>query len=191
MKAMLCLMPLTLLAACDSSPTVEAKNASVAEVAETVREAGVRGDEYLRPGKWLSKATLEDLSAPGMPAGMADQMKVTMASKPGTESCMTKEDARKPSSDFFTGKQAQNCRYDYFKMGDGKIDAKMTCTAGGSTQRMAMTGDYGPNEYKMAMTTSMEMPKSVAAAGMGSMAMKMKVEGKRIGDCDGSEAAKS
>lgn len=191
MKTMLCLMPLALLAGCDSSPTVEARNASVAEVAEKVRAAGGAGDDYMRPGKWLSKATLEELSAPGMPAGMADQMKLTMASKPGSEACMTKDDARKPNSDFFTGKQAQNCRYDHFKMGDGKIDAKMRCTAGGGIQLMTMAGDYGPDEYHMAMTTSMEMPKSVAAAGMGSMTMKMKVEGKRIGDCDGSEAAKS
>ena len=187
MKAALCLLPLAALTACDSSPTVEAKNASVAEVAEKVREASAGGDEYLRPGKWLSKATLEELSAPGMPPEIANNMKLTLASKPGSEVCMTKEDARKPNSDFFTGKQAQNCRYDHFKMGDGKIDAKMTCSAGGGTQHMAMAGDYGPNEYHMAMTTSMEMPKSVAAAGMGSMTMKMKVEGKRIGDCDAAK----
>ena len=40
MKAAFCLLPLALLAACDSSPTIEAKNASVADVAEKVRDAG-------------------------------------------------------------------------------------------------------------------------------------------------------
>ena len=189
MKAALCLMPLALLAACDSSPTVEAKNASVAEVAEKVREAHAGGDGYLRAGKWLSKATLEELSAPGMPAGMADQMKMTIANKPGSESCMTEADVRKPNTDFFGGKSDQ-CRYDHFKMGDGKIDARMTCTAAGGTQKMAMSGDYGPEQYHMAMITKMEMPQS-ASVGLGAMTMKMKVEGKRIGDCDGSEANKS
>jgi hypothetical protein len=188
MKAMLCLMPLALLAACDSSPTVEAKNASVAEVAEKVREAGAGGDAYLRPGKWLSKATLEELSAPGMPAGMADQMKLAMAGKPGSESCMTKEDARKPNTDFF-GAKSDQCRYDHFKMGDGKIDAKMRCSAGGSTQLMTMGGTYGPDQYEMRMTTQIEPGQ--AAATIGAMTMKMHVEGKRVGDCDGSEAAKS
>jgi len=188
MRAALCLLPLAALAACDSSPTIEAKNASVAEVAEKVRDAGGT-DQYLRPGKWLSKATLEELSAPGMPAGMADNMKLSMANKPGTETCMSEADSKKPNADFFAGK-SDNCRYDHFKMGDGKIDANMHCSAGGATQRMTMAGDYGPNEYHMAMTTQMEMPKSVAAAGMGSMTMKMRVEGKRIGDCDAGDAAK-
>jgi len=188
MKAAICLLPLALLAACDSSPTVEAKNASVADVAEQVRDAG--GTEaYLRPGKWLSKATVEELSAPGMPAGMADQLKVTMASKPGTEQCMTKDDVRKPNTDFFGGK-SDSCRYDHFKMGGGKIDARMRCTAGGGTQLMTMAGDYGPDEYHMRMSTQMEMGKSAAAAGVGSMTMKMRVEGKRIGDCDAVAAAK-
>ena len=178
------LLPFVLLAACDSGPSVTATNASIDEVAGKVRDAG-GADQYIRPGKWLSKATLEEMSAPGMPPEMANNMKLTMASKPGTEQCMTKEDVRKPN---FTGAQTKNCRYDHFNMGGGKIDAKMHCTAGGATQRMTMAGDYGPNEYHMAMTTQMEMPKEVAAAGMGSMTMKMRVEGKRIGDCDSSSS---
>ena len=57
-----------------------------------------------------------------------------------------------------------------------------------STQRMTMAGNYGPDEYRLAMITQLEMPKEVAAAGMGSMTMKMRVEGKRIGDCDAGSA---
>ena len=180
------LLPLLLLAACDSGPSVTATNASIEEVATKVSDAG-GVDQYIRPGKWLSKVTLEELSAPGMPPEIANDMKLTMASKPGTEQCMTKDDVRKPN---FTGTQSDNCRYDHFKMGGGKIDAKMHCTAGGATQRMTMAGDYGPDAYQLAMTTQMEMPKAAAAAGMGSMTMKMRVEGKRIGDCDAGTAAK-
>ena len=186
MRSAVCLVPLALLAACDSSPTIEAKNASVAEVAGKVRDAG-GADEYLRAGKWLTKATLEELSAPGMPPGLADNMKLSMANQPGTETCMTEADVKKPNADFFAGK-SDNCRYDHFKMGDGKIDARMRCSAAGSTQLMTMAGDYGPDEYQMRMTTQMEPPKTAAA--MGSMTMKMRVEGKRIGDCDAGDAAK-
>ena len=71
---------------------------------------------------------------------------------------MTEADVKKPDSDFFTGKQAENCRYDHFKMGGGKIDAQMRCTAGGATQRMTMAGDYGPEAYHMAMTTRWRCP---------------------------------
>ena len=187
MKSAFCLMPLAFLAGCDSSPTVEARNASVAEVAQQVRDAG-GADEYLRPGKWLAKATLEELSAPGMPAGIAENMKVSMASKPGTEKCMTKRDVKKPDADFFGGNN-DNCRYDHFKMGDGKIDAKMRCTAGGGTQLMTMAGTYGPDQYQMRMTTQIDPGK--AAAAIGAMTMKLQVEGKRIGDCDAGDAGKS
>jgi hypothetical protein len=183
MKAMLYLMPLALLAACDSSPTVEAKNASVAEVAEKVRQANAGGDEYLRPGKWLSKATLEELSAPGMPAGMADQMKQAMAGKPGTESCMTEADVKKPHSDFFTGKQAENCRYDHFKMGDGKIDAVMRCNQESGQQVMQLKGDYSPESY----TLQMAMKSEGGPSATQGMTMTMRVDARRIGECDGKE----
>ena len=192
MKTLMLALPLTLLAplgllsACDSSPTVEAKNASVAEVAEKVRDAG--GDDLLRAGKWQTKAVLEELEAPGMPAGIADHMKTMMDKKPGTTSCITEADARKPKADFFGGEN-KNCSYDHFKMGDGKIDAKMRCSAGGQSQLMTMVGDYSPDQYQMRMTTEMDRAAGAAAGAMSSLTMKMRVEGKRIGDCDTKTAA--
>jgi hypothetical protein len=185
MKAALSLLPFAVLAACDSSPTIEAKNASVADVAKQVSDAGGSGN-FMRPGKWLSKATLEEMTAPGMPPGIADKMKVTMARQPGTEACMTQADAKKPNADFFAGNN-DNCRYDHFKMGDGKIDAKMRCAAGGGTQLMTMAGDYGPDQYHLAMTTQMDRGAGAPGGEMMSMTMKMRVEGKRIGDCDATQ----
>jgi len=184
MKIVLCLLPLAVLAACDSSPKIEAKTASVAEVAAKVRDTGA--DNFLRPGKWLTTATLEDFSMHGMPPGMADRMKMTLASKPGSETCLTQADAKKPNADFFAGK-SDNCRYDHYTMGGGKIDAKMRCTASGGTQLMTMAGEYSPQEYHMRMTTQMNPSQAAAATGMGSMTMKLRVEGKRIGDCDKSK----
>lgn len=173
------------LAACNRAPEISAKNASVEEVANKVADAG-GSDSFLRAGKWVTKATIEELSAPGMPAGIADQMKATMANKPGTESCMTEADSKKPKTDFFSGNK--NCRYDHFKMGDGVIDARMRCTAGGGTQVMTMAGDYKPEEYHMRMTTQVQSPAGAPAGAMGSMTMKMRVEGKRVGECDGKTA---
>jgi hypothetical protein len=169
------------LAACNSSPTIEARNATVAEVAEKVDKAG-GVVEFLSPGKWLNKATMGEFSAPGMPPGIADNMKAAMDKKPGTEQCMKAGDVKKPRTDFFAGNK--NCRYDHFKMGDGVIDAKMRCDAGGHTQLMTMAGNYKPDEYHMTMTTEMDRGTSGAAGAMGSMTMKMRVDGKRIGECD-------
>ena len=181
------LLPFFILAACDSGPSVTATNASIAEVATKV-EAARRDKDFLLPGKWLTKASVEELSAPGMPAGIADKMKQMGDSRPGTESCMTEADARKPNADFFSGNK--NCRYDHFKMGGGKIDAKARCAAGGGVQQMTMSGEYSPDSYRMAMTTEMDRGASSPAAGaLGSITMKMRVEGKRIGDCDAGASA--
>ena len=58
-----CALP---LAACNKGPQVNEKNASVAEVAKKVREAG--GEEsFIRAGLWESKVTIEKFEMPGMP----------------------------------------------------------------------------------------------------------------------------
>lgn len=172
-----------LVAACNRQPQVSASNASVEEVAKKVQDAG-GADSFLRPGKWLTKATIEELTVPGMPPRLAENMRATMAKRPGTESCMTEADARKPKADFFGGNN--NCRYDYFTMGNGVIDAKMRCSGGGGSQLMTMAGDYKPDEYHMRMTTEAERPAGAQdpSSGPESMTMKMRVEGKRIGECD-------
>ena len=167
------------LAACSNEPEVDARNASVAEVAEQVREA-TDGEQFVRPGMWQSKVTIEQLEMPGMPPEMAERMKAMMAQhqERTSESCLTEEQAKRPNEDFFAGKD-NNCRYEHFTMGGGKIDAKMRCSAdGGASQVMEMAGTYSPDTYQMRMATRTE------GAGTPGMTMKLKVDSKRIGVCD-------
>ena len=177
-----------LVAACDSSPEVDVRDANASEVAEAVRKSGVggEGDFQVRPGKWESKVAIEEIDIPGMPPGMQESMKKTFAERqPGSfTSCLTPEEARKPKEDFFAGKD-NKCRYDHFKMGDGKIDAKMRCDAGQGAQVMEMAGTYSPDSYTMTMTTVRE-----GGGGAGGEArMKMRMDAKRIGECDGKTAS--
>ena len=109
-------------------------------------------------------------------------MKQMGDSKPGTESCMTEADARKPNADFFSGNK--NCRYDHFNMGGGKIDAAMRCTRDKLVQTMTMAGSYSPDRYDMSMTTRME-----GGGPQAGTTMKMKVEARRVGDCDAKAKA--
>ena len=172
------------LAACGSEPDVDARNASVEEVAEQVR--GVSGDElFVRPGKWQSEVTIEEISLPGLPPEMAEQMKATLAQhqQQNFESCLTEEEARRPKEDFFAGGNNQ-CRYDHFTMGDGRIDARMRCEQQGATQVMDMDGTYSPESYTMRMSTSTQSGEGSAAA----MTMKMRVDSKRVGACDSTAA---
>lgn len=172
-----CTLP---LAACNQGPEVSAKNATAEEVADKVADAGGTGN-FVRPGKWSAKITIEDMSMPGMPPEAKAHMQGIIGRTDGHESCLTEEEAKRPKEDFFAGSD-KNCRYDHFNMGGGKIDAAMKCSENGSTQTMTMTGTYSPDTYAMRMSMQGD------GRGMEGMSMKMRVDAKRIGACDGKEA---
>jgi hypothetical protein len=172
-----------LFAACNNDPEVSAKNASVEEVADKVADAGGTGN-FVRAGKWESRMTFEEFNMPGAPPGAKSVLESMNQRAEAHHSCLTPEQAKRPKEDFFAG-AGKNCRYERFNMGNGKIDAVMKCTEEGMGQTMTMAGTYGPNDYQMKMSM-----KSEGAPGPASgMSMKMRVDAKRIGECDGSEDA--
>jgi len=178
MIKLLLALPLIMLAACDSSPKVKADNAKPSEVAAKMRDATDSGT-FVRPGKWQSTVTIQEMTIPGMPPEFAARMKETMAKERQFESCLTPEQAKRPKGDFFAADKS--CTYDHFEMGNGKIDATMRCAHEGMAQSMTMQGSYTPDQYQMSMASRME--------GTGPQAgtvMKMHVEAKRIGNCDNS-----
>jgi hypothetical protein len=174
--AMACAIP---LAACGSKPAVDEKNASVEQVANSVREAS-RGGNLVRPGKWVSSVSIDQISMPGMPPEAVEQMKKMMAGTHQTETCLTEEEAKQPKTTFFAGND--QCRYDHFTMGDGKIDAEMHCSQGGTTQAMTMNGTYSPESYDMHMKSTTE-----GGPAGHAMNMEMTVKSKRIGECTAKE----
>jgi len=167
------------IAGCNSGPEVSAENASAEEVAKEMAEAGGAGS-FVSPGRWESKLTMLEMSMPGMPPEAAARMK----SAAGTSthvSCLTAEQAQRPKEDFFAG-AGKNCRYDRFNMGGGKIDAVMNCKDEQSAQTMQMAGTYSANAYAMTMTAT-----GTQAGANDGMKMRMSVDAKRVGDCDGTE----
>ena len=183
-RAMLLLCIALPIAACGSEPEVDVRNASVGEVAREVAESGSQGEFVMRPGKWSSKVSIEEVSVPGMPPEAAKRMQEMFAARQqGSESCLTAEQAKRPSEDFFSGK-SDNCRYDRFTMGDGKIDAKMRCQAGGATQVMEMAGTYARDNYTMTMSMNQQGGPEAAAG----LRMRMRVDARRVGECTGKEA---
>ena len=181
-RCMLALLPMAVLGACGNEPEVSARNATVEEVAEQVRSAG-GSDEFVRPGKWESRVQIEEFTMPGAPPEMAAAMKNMHASAQVTETCLTPEDAKRPKEDFFAG-AGKNCRYHHFDMSAGKIDAMMNCAGDGMQQTMTMQGTYGPDAYQMRMT----MKADAGAGPQGGMTMKMRVDARRVGACDGKTA---
>ena len=180
MKHVLALIACTaVLASCDKSSKVDEKDASVTEVAQKVRKAGA-DQAFIQPGLWESKVTIDKFEVPGMPADVQQRMKTMMAEQQehASRNCLTKEDVQRPKEDFFTGKNNE-CRYEHFKMGDGKIDAALQCAGGGMKQTMQMAGTYSPDTYQMQMSANMQSGEETQAG----MNMQMRVEAKRVGDC--------
>lgn len=79
-------LPLLFVAACSSEPNVKMENASVAEVAEEMREAG--NDRFINPGKWEQTVTLESIDAPGMPPEAKSMMQKAMGDAQVHEVCL-------------------------------------------------------------------------------------------------------
>ncbi|MGI8610679.1 MAG: DUF3617 domain-containing protein [Sphingomicrobium sp.] len=170
-----CALP---LAGCDNGPEVDARNATVEEVAERVADAS-GGDSFVRPGKWQSKVQIEEFELPGAPPEAKTAMRGMHERPQVYESCLTPDEAKRPKEDFFAGAN-KNCRYDRFTMGDGKIDAVMKCSGEGMAQTMAMQGSYGPDSYQIRMS----MKADAGAGPPGGMTMTMRVDAKRLGECD-------
>lgn len=167
-----------LIAACGSRSTVNEKNATVEEVSQKVRQAS-HDQGFIQPGKWQSTVTIDKMDMPGMPPQVASQMRAMMAQAHTTDTCLTPDQVKQPKANFFSGND--QCRYDHFTMGHGKIDAQMTCDQGGSSQVMQMSGTYSPQSYHMQM-------KADGGAAGKAMTMQMTVDAKRVGECTGKES---
>ena len=161
---------------------VEARNASVEDVANQVREAGTE-EGFISPGKWVSTVKFKEMTAPGMPEQAVEQVRQMMGEGRKYESCLTEEEAQKPGEDFFAQNNDQ-CRYEHFTMRGGKIDAQMRCSQGEATQVMEMEGSYSPDSYEMRLTTRFEDAPEPASG----MRLQMRVDAQRVGQCDGTEA---
>jgi hypothetical protein len=175
----LVLLPMA-LAACNSDHGVKADNAKPSEVAAKMRDAAGKGG-FVRPGQWEQTLTLLKIEAPGMPPEAKQYMQRAMDKAQVHSVCLTKDQAERPREDFFTGAD-QNCTYEHFNWGGGKIDLKLICKHPQATTTMAMTGTYTPDNYVLNMTSAND-----AAGPSGDMTMTMRVDAKRIGDCQGKQ----
>ena len=192
MKYAVCVIACAALLAGCHKPQVHETNASVEQVANAVSQSGVGNDLYVHAGEWQVTGTVEEMNIPGLPPEAQAQMKKVMgqAQTKSYQYCLTPEEAKKPRGKFFSGKDENDCRYDHFTMGGGKIDAAMTCHAGEhgpGTMTMAVSGTYAPDSY----STHVSMNLDNGPLGQGPMEMKVRSEAKRIGECTAADLAKA
>ena len=178
-KLLLAALPLmlTLIAGCNSEPEVKLENASVGEVAGVLR--GKHAEEkFINPGQWQQTVRLLEIEAPGIPAEIRSSMQQAMKQVQVHDVCLSVAEARSPKEDFFAGAD-KNCRYAHFRWGGGKVDLKLDCRHPNASQTMLLTGDYKPDSYGMNMTAT-----SAGAGPAEQMVLKMRVDAKRVGECD-------
>jgi hypothetical protein len=137
------------------------------------------GGVSLQPGEWEMKTEVVNVSAQGLPAGMAEGMKKSAGSTSRT--CMTAEEAKGPKGDLFAGDKSGNCKSEGFSWAGGRIKGKTTCSGQGGVGKTVMTmdGSYGAQNIDMTM-------KSETDLGGKPMTMEMRVSGRRVGECSAS-----
>jgi hypothetical protein len=130
----------------------------------------------LQPGEWEMKTEVVNVTAEGLPPGIAEGMKQSASAT--TKTCMTEEEAKGPKGDLFAGDKSGNCKSEGFSWAGGRIKGKTTCTGQGGAGKTVMTmdGSYGAQNIDMTMKSETDL------AGKA-MKMEMRVSGRRIGEC--------
>jgi hypothetical protein len=133
----------------------------------------------LQPGEWEMKTEVVNVTAEGLPPGIADGMKAQASST--TKTCMTPEEAKGPKGDMFAQNNPANCKSEGFSWAGGKIHGKTVCTGtgGAGSTEMVMDGRYSAQSIDMTMKSKTDL------AGKA-MTMEMRVSGKRVGECSAS-----
>jgi Tfp pilus assembly protein PilP len=166
---LICCAALLALAACGKSEEKAGKQ-TPEQVAKEM------GSLKMRPGQWEATQEILSATAPGMPAEAMRQM---VGNKTTVSSCVTPEQADKPSANFLAGQKNNNCTYEDFSMENGRMTGTMTCSGGGVPGKVVMkvAGDYSPLAYQM------DMDMNIAAAPGMNMVVKARTVGRRTGEC--------
>lgn len=163
-----------------SSPGDEgtAANGAPITMEEATRRAG--GIEKPQPGKYRASVEVLDISLPGAPPQVLEQMNAMKSAGAQTrEYCLTPDQADKGFAEMIRQANTdKSCSFSKFDAQGGRIDAVMNCSRPGQgSGRMVMQGTGSKTASDMTMTMD------IAAPGGNTMTMKMRSQQERIGDC--------
>jgi hypothetical protein len=167
------------LAGCGSSDKSGGNGSSVAGGSGS--GGGPASGISLQPGEWEMKTEVVNISAEGLPPGIAEGMKAQAGRT--TRTCMTAEEAKGPKADMFARNNPGNCKSEGFSWAGGRIHGTTTCTGteGAGKAVVTMDGQYSPQRIDMTMKSETDI------AGKA-MKMEMRISGHRVGEC--SDATK-
>ena len=175
------------LAACDQGPEIDLTNATPAEVAKAMKENGTTRS-MVRPGKWSSTVAILEMTSPGIPPEMQAEMKSKLGQPRTVEACLTAEQVDNPER--MLGNVPASCKYDRYTMGRGKMNGTMRCDVNGMVQQMTVAGTYKDDSYSLTLDNKTSVPAgAVAGQPAGATSIKMKIDSRRLGECDTKQPA--
>jgi len=175
------------LAACDSGPEVDLTNATPAEVAKAMKDNDATRT-MVRPGKWSSSVAVLEMNSPGMPPEMQQKMQQTLGQPRTVEACLTADQVDNPER--MIGAVPASCRYQRYTMGNGKMNGTMRCETNGMVQEMSVAGTYSDDQYSLTIDNKTTVPaNAIAGQPASNMSMKMKIDSRRLGECDAKPPA--
>ncbi|WNO54328.1 DUF3617 domain-containing protein [Stakelama saccharophila] len=169
---------LPLLTGCgDADDSIDARNASVADVSQQAQTILKQ-----KPGMWRTTTEITDLKTADIVQGSPIDrlMREQMASGQTRSACVSEGDASLPIFARAVDPQAA-CRYDHIRMGDGTIDALLTCPAadGVGTVEFSQRGSYSATDFDIETRLTRRN-----GDGTGASTMAMRLTGERTGDCE-------
>lgn len=168
------------LAGCGGDPG--AAVVSHDDIAEQMRRLANEGS-FFQAGQWES--TSEILHLDGLRPSEAAALKAEVG-RQTFSTCLSTEEVTEPDADFFTG-NASDCVYSRFRMGDGKIEAKMRCVTGNIVQDNELVGNYARDRYDFTLTSVGQPPRGSRdpedRTGTEGSKMVMGITARRVGDC--------
>lgn len=150
--------------------TTLTSNSATGEVVSSETGAGAETPK-LQPGKWEIRTQVSDLKMANMPAGMP-------ANPPAQTNtiCITPEQAAKGPEEMLKQSGA-DCTVASNSFAGGRMESDVSCKLPGDTQMTGKTtGTFTPTSF----TTDQQMEMT----GRTAMSQKVRIEGKRIGECE-------
>lgn len=164
-----CLIAALLLIATACGRAEEARPLTEEEVAAELAELD------LEPGRWETSTLI--LSADGpLPRSVLDRIE---GRRTGAASCITAEQAERPSATFLAAQQGSDCTYRDFAVEDGRLSATMTCSGGRLPAAMEtrLSGTYAARAYDL------DVEMATGGPGGAAMTIRARSTGRRVGDC--------
>lgn len=150
--------------------------------AERAQEMASDGLISMKPGRWDIQFSFDDIDVPTLSAKQKRQVMNQVAKGASSTSCLSVEEAKNPSADFFGGDGTDNCTYRKFDLSGRKSSMELTCTMEGmGSTDIALAGAIDPDQFDFTTQVAMRLPM------VGNVKLNGKAIGHYAGQCRGDE----